>query len=72
MRRLVQPTAFTRAGISYEADFANMLQKRTDGRYDTERSIRRVQFEDVTRHSLPLSTWKEQSVHELIASQPLV
>jgi hypothetical protein len=72
MRRLVQPTAFTRASITYEADFANMLQKRTDGRYDTERSIRRVQVEDVTRHPVPLPTWNEQSVHELIAPQPLV
>jgi hypothetical protein len=49
-----------------------MLQKRTDGRYDTTRSIRRVLIEDVTRHSVPLPTWKEQSVYELIASQPLV
>jgi hypothetical protein len=72
LRRLIRPTAFTRASITYEADFASMLQKRTDGRYSTTRSIRRVQVEEVTRHTVPLPTWKEQPVHELIASQPLV
>ena len=32
---------FTRSGISYRASFAGMTQIRTDGRYNTTRSIRR-------------------------------
>jgi hypothetical protein len=68
--KLIQPTRFTQAGIAYEADVVKMLHKRAGFEFSTSRCIRRV--EDVTRHSVPLPTWKDPSVHELIASQPLV
>jgi hypothetical protein len=34
--------AFTRAAITYSANFASMTQQRTDGNFSTERRMRRV------------------------------
>jgi hypothetical protein len=56
------------SGITYEADFVAKVQRRTDGRYNTQRAIRRV--ERVVPHQVapPEQT---NAVHALIASAPL-
>jgi hypothetical protein len=56
------------SSITYEADFVAEVQRRTDGRYNTHRAIRRV--ERVVPHQVapPKQT---HAVHALIASEPL-
>jgi hypothetical protein len=73
----LSPIPFQRAGVHYEADFGSMVQRRTSTTSSTERRIRRVEVEEVTRQPAPvLPTQAEQkndprSVHALVASEPL-
>jgi hypothetical protein len=59
---------FTMSGITYDADFVAKVQRRTDGRYITQRAIRRVE-RAVPHQVAPLK--QTHAVHALIASEPL-
>jgi hypothetical protein len=48
-----QKVAFVRAGIAYEADFHRMVQRRVDGKYSTERTIRRHTVDTTACWTIP-------------------
>jgi hypothetical protein len=65
---LTYTVPFTMSGITYKADFVAKVQRRTDGRYNTQRAIRRVERTLPHQVAPPEQTHTE---HALIASESL-